>query len=224
MIRFEKVRSKWIESILLNGIKVLLFLDFKHRYVGPIHGSMLTPSMKKRLQEFQDSIYADLAPYLKSQQQLNIEAELKIDERSYHFWAENKAGEIVGGLRLIPAPFEFSALTPELKAAANKYADIFEISRYATKKNHHVVAQLILFFSGSWIIKETSQKGMLALSKERLKEHYKRYGVLDEDIEGPFTIDWRSEDARYYLVTADIRKIATSIIRRFLLKFKYETR
>lgn len=221
MKNIEKIKSKYIERTLLYGVKALIIADFKHKYFGPIEGKDLSNDIKNRITNFQNSVYGDKFSYLRSERQETIENELNLNQRSYHFWAENRKGEIVGGLRLIPAPYEFSALTPELTIASEGYDNIFEISRYLTKKKHHLVAQLILFHAGSWIIKETPAIGMVALSKEKLKEHYKMYGIKDEDIEGPFSIDWRLENEKYYLVTADIRKIATSIIQRFVLKFKY---
>ena len=221
MKKIEKITSRYIEHALLYGVKALIVADFKHKYFGPVDGKDLSNDLKERILKFQDSVYGGKYSYLRSERQNAIENDLSLDHRSFHFWAENRKGEIVGGLRLIPAPYEFSALTPELAMISEKYQNIFEISRYLTKRKHHLVAQLILFHAGSWIIRETPAIGMVALSKEKLKDHYKMYGIKDDDIEGPFSIDWRLENEKYYLVTADIRKIATAIIQRFVLKFKY---
>ena len=221
MNKLRKMKSRLIEQTLLFGVKTLIIADYRHKYFGPVCGKDLSHNLKNRIFKFQNSVYGDKFSYLRGERQIAIENDLSLDDRSFHFWAENSDGEIVGSLRLIPPPYEFSALTPDLAEVSKKYQNIFEISRYLTKEKHHRVAQLILFHAGSWIIRETPAIGMVALSKEKLKDHYKMYGIKDEEIEGPFSIDWRLENEKYYLVTADIRKIATAIIQRFVLKFKY---
>lgn len=201
-------------SVLL-GIKIMVKTDPFHTFHGPISGKTLDPETLKKISKFRDRTYSSLCPYLSSEKQKQIDKSLALDDRSTHFYALNRKKEIVGCLRLTPGPFEITGLTPELAEVAKNYTEYLEISRYIAANRAPFVAERLLFVAGSWIWTRTPYRGMIAFCRNKLKEHYRRYGITDEDIAGPFDVLWRQPHP-YFIVTADLEKIGRHIKRTFI--------
>lgn len=197
------------------SLLILVRSDRKFQYRGPVKGDEITPDLMSRILDLRRRIQAREAPHLQEPSQLEIEKRLRLDERSFHFYALDGEGELVGALRLTPEPFEFSALTPELATAANRYAGFFEISRYVVEKNA-TMAERLLLFAGVWILRKTTAPGVVALCPEKLKEYYRyKYGIVAEDISEAFMIPTRKFGA-YFIVKAEFSKFFRHIMERFV--------
>lgn len=209
------ISNKLVKLFVVSGIKVIAKTDPFHSFHGPFAGKDISPEIMKKILEFRDQTYTNLCPYLSSETQKIIDENLALDKRSTHFYAMNRKNEIVGCLRLTPGPFEISGLTSELGSVAQNYSEYLEISRYIAARNAPLVAERLLFFSGTWIWTRTKYRGMIAFCREKLKEHYRRYGITDSEIVGPFYVPWR-QPLPYYIVTADFEKIGGHIKKTFI--------
>jgi len=204
-----------LRQALSVSLLILVRSDRKFKYRGPVKGDEISPDLMSRIVDLRRRIQAKEAPYLQSPAQLEIEKSLRLDERSFHFYSLDEEGELVGALRLTPAPFELSALSPELATAAGRYAGFFEISRYVVEKNAKMAERLLLF-SGAWLLRKTTAPGVIALCPEKLKEYYRyKYGILTENISEAFPISTRKSGA-YFIVKAEFSKFFRHIMERIV--------
>lgn len=194
------------------GVSLLIHVrsDRQFKYLGPVKGNEISPELMERIRSLRNRIQGVEAPSPQN------------DERSTHFYALDKKGEIAGALRLTPEPFEISTLTPELAVAASRYAQFFEISRYAVERKHADMAERLLFFAGVWILRKSTAAGVIALCSEKLKEYYRHhYGIKEEDISESFLIPER-KSAPHFIVKVEFSKLFRQMMERFVLRKKAE--
>jgi len=166
----------------------------------------------KKIQEFRDSQYHLVAPYLKGEFQNSIESRLALDERSFHF-ASVRDDTVQGALRLTPAAFEMAELSDELKQASQHFSGYLEISRLLTTKTlrRQLVGEKLLLNAGYWACTTTEYKGFIAICRKMRRSSFERYGLVPFN-EQLFKIPFRG-DSEYYLLWANFDMILKAALR-----------
>lgn len=196
---------------LLKQVKAeelpLLNIDTEVEVFGPIPGLLLSDEVMEAIREFRFS-HCD-TPYLFNEFHQNLEQELKIDQRSYHLIAHTR-GEILGVMRVSPAPFEVSHLTPELHTKSQELSDYLEVSRMIlSEEGRRKSVGLILCFSIVNWGRQTSHKGLIALCRP---QNASRFGFLGfaPVTQEKFIIPHR-EDGVYRLLGSEWNKFMTRL-------------
>jgi predicted GNAT family N-acyltransferase len=163
------------------------------------------------IQAFRHQQYERISPYLLTPEQEEIEAQLQLDERSYHFVAVRDE-EIVGTVRVTQRPFEFSTLTPELSEMSDKFGpEYWEMGRLVidSSVNGAFSGEKLLFGAARWLCMKTDVHGFLLICKQKRKRYFEYYG-LEPIADKLFEIPQRNL-GRYYLMMGTFPRLIDSI-------------
>ncbi len=165
---FEKLTYKLTELWLKRISKV--------KVTGPL---LFGSNDYLRMMEFRSAQNQLRAPYLEEKHQAEIEARLKIDERSLHFILE-KDGEIAVCVRLTPLPFEFSALSPDFEKKVQGFDNYLEFGRLCTA--HHLerkgfYAGILVVKAAHYVFSNHLAKGFVGICKSNLVPYMKKLGL-----------------------------------------------
>ncbi len=174
-------------------------------------GSELSKEELDKLHEYRLECYRKDTPYLipTTQEEFNIERDF--DLNSYHIYAKNNQGEVIGSLRLLRRPFEMEKLnfSEEHKVGLDEY---LEISRLVCSVRQKGLGRRLLIRAGLWSIERTNYKGFTAVCKCHRLPMFKRFGLIPKT---SFKIHER-QDQTYHLIKADFSEITFVTFRAFV--------
>lgn len=135
------------------------------------------PAEVARVRQFRDAQYRARLSYLLSPEQLQLDWRLELDERSAHFHA-SREGQLVGSLRITPAPFEFQALASSLEAEAPRFQGYAEFSRLVVDPDARSpsVTPRLLIAACTWAMTE-GYVGIVGLCRRAARTVFERYGL-----------------------------------------------
>lgn len=183
-------------------------------------GSELAASELEALHAYRLSCYEKDSPYLIPQTEQELESEKTFDLNSFHIYAKDSKGNIIGSLRLLKRPFEMDKLSfsNEHKQDLNEY---LEISRLVCSVRQKGLGRRLLIRAGIWSIEKTKFKGFTAICKCHRLPMFKRFGLIPKT---SFKIQER-EDQIYHLIKADFSQITMVTFKAFVtLQFENFTK
>jgi hypothetical protein len=202
------------DRVLFSVVQNYLESHDKFTIVGPLtHSELYQYLLIQKVRNLRQREASINSPYLLDQAQVEIENELQIDERSYHFIIFNN-GDLAASVRLTPAPYEASRLTPG-QIEDNKYGNFLEFSRLITNsemKDRSTPAMLLLIKAGLWCLSETTHSGIFGLCKIKRVRFLSRFGLkpLAESLSIPNRGDG------YSLMSANREELLTFFSDQFL--------
>jgi len=210
----------------INQIHNSILYKIVHLYLkanalrAQVHGPLTSHEHSELLykaMEFRRANSISRAPYLYEDAQLEIEKELNIDERSFHF-VVIKDGEMMGYIRLTPMPFEISSLMPRSIISLANYHHYFEFSRFITANhvtNKRYFALLLLLKAGHWLFAKKNAGGILGICKPNRLHYFKYFNLFPQNNE-PVSITNRIGE--YHFILGSKQDILFAISKMFIKK------
>jgi hypothetical protein len=166
----------------------------KVRFVGPI--TVDSPEYEAVIQ-FRTDQNEKRAPHLEHANQREIEERLRIDERSSHF-AIAKSGVIVACVRITPAPFELSELSPVFAKRGSDFKDYLEFGRLCTDlrlERKALYASMLVVWAARASFADGKFQGVVAVCRTNRVSYMEKLG-LEAD---PYsvTVEPRQSDYRF---------------------------
>ncbi len=182
--------------------------------IGPLNGLNEQSSLLGDIVQFRQRMYSSKASYLLHPAQLAIETALQLDYRSIHFLALNsQSRQLVGTLRITPSPFEFSALSSELREIEQEFASYVEFSRFiVNQQDARPGLSLQLMAKGTLWALDSGSRGIVALCRRGPHRLFARFG-LSPYRDRKFCIPSRGAYS-YDLLSASFNDIQRKIIRQ----------
>ena len=180
-------------------------------------GSELPTNELEALHAYRLSCYEKDSPYLIPKAQEELESEKAFDLNSFHIYAKDSEGNIIGSLRLLKRPFEMEKLSfsEEHKQGLDEY---LEISRLVCSVRQKGLGRRLLIRAGIWSIVRTQYKGFTAICKCHRLPMFRRFGLIPKT---SFKIQER-EDQTYHLIRADFSEITMVTFKAFVT-IQFET-
>jgi len=143
---------------------------------GPLF-EKANPDQVERIKQFRETQYRERVSYLLTPEQLELEQRLALDERSAHFGAI-RGTQVVGCVRITPAPFEFQTLSSSLSEMSPQFQGYAEFSRLvvAPEERAAYVTTRLLVASCVWAMTE-GYSGILGLCRRASRTVFERYGL-----------------------------------------------
>ncbi len=201
--------------VLAEMAKVIHNDDGLHVH-GPLTIGVDGPRVIDEIQQFRQEEYTRTAKYLTEDFQESLEKRLKIDEKSFHFFARYQ-GKIIASLRITPPPFEMTELSTELKNAVLQHKNYLEIGRLLVKDGYQkaglgkkILFQAMLFSYFS------DYEGFIAICREHRRKEFERFGMKPYQRQ-KFILPSR-QSAHYYFLTGRFSDLVYKIATYYGLK------
>ena len=188
--------------------------DLMHSYKKVVHGKDLSNQEREDILNFRNDCYAKKQKYLVAENDIQTETEKNYDLHSYHSRVFDKENNLVAVVRLLPFPFELSALGVPADVRLSQYSNYLEISRLVTNKPGLGIGKRLLIFAGIWAIRDTIYDGFLAVCR---KKNLKLFSLFGLSRIANFGISHRP-GAEYSLIKADFRLITKCTLQFFTRK------
>jgi hypothetical protein len=152
------------------------------------------------------------APYLNEPNQLKIEEELQIDERSLHFALEYE-GQIIACVRATPRPFELSKLSYKLDKAGDLFQNYYEFSRLCTNTKvgrRALYASLLVIKAAAFIFSNRLAEGILGICRADRMAYMKHLGLQSDEL----VVHLEARNGNYQFIRASKEEL----LKFYLLK------
>ncbi len=166
----------------------------KVRFIGPITAD--SPEYGDVIR-FRTQQNEKRAPHLEHSNQREIEERLRIDERSSHF-AIAKAGMIVACVRITPAPFELSELSPVFAKRAEEFKDFLEFGRLCTDhglERKALYASMLVVWAARASFADGKFHGVVAVCRPNRVSYMEKLGLEADPLS--VSVESRKSDYRF---------------------------
>lgn len=164
-------------SIILKGLESRTRIKSQVEIRGPVSYNSKEFTLIKEFRTRQ--IAQSVASYLEDHEQLEIEKDLQIDERSLHFYLTNQE-QITACLRLTPRPFELSSVRAWTSDQEKVFDGYYEFSRLCTSASSPMqvrsIARLLLH-SAYYVLTKKNAKGFIGLCRPERKSFLQKMGL-----------------------------------------------
>ncbi len=213
LLAFSSTRFRSAIRILLQPVVAFIQNQNEYQFDAIRIGSQLSNATIRELEDFRRGIYEKKSPYLLTETHLSRIDEAEVDSRSYHVIAR-KSGEIVGCLRLTPAPFECQFAQESLAERLKKSRNYLEINRFVTTNRMPGLSRKLLFLAGTFLILETPFQGLIGICKTGNQNRFASFGL--EPLGEVFHIPYRNRD-EYVVMSAPNRRLVAHAFKYLIL-------
>ena len=142
-------------------------------------------------------------------------SEKSFDLNSFHARVFDKQGNLVGVTRMLPYPFEMSALELPENLRLSQFKNYLEVSRLVCSKRGSGIGRRLILSAGLWSIRETTFDGFLAVCRKGNLGLFNKFGL---SVVANFELMNRP-GSQYCLIKADFRLITKCTLGYFSRKF-----
>jgi hypothetical protein len=190
-------------------------LDKNHTFVAVIHGSAMTRNELDEIYSFRNNCYRAGHGYLVPDSSTAKISEKSFDLNSFHARVFDKQGNLVGVTRMLPYPFEMSALELPENLRLSQFKNYLEVSRLVCSKRGSGIGRRLILSAGLWSIRETTFDGFLAVCRKGNLGLFNKFGL---SVVANFELMNRP-GSQYCLIKADFRLITKCTLGYFSRKF-----
>ncbi len=178
----------------------------------------LSVEFLQEVSSFRSRHYEQSCPYLLSTSQAEIESKLLLDERSYHVIARSKlSGEIVGALRLTPAPFELSELFDISSLQEADYINKLEIGRLITNSSVRNVGKKMMMLAGIFSSENTTHNGFFGTCRAEKMTYFEKFGMKIVSQE----VSLRGRPNTYFIISSDFKTMRINVLKNFVSRLSH---
>lgn len=184
---------------------------------GPISGNQLSGEQKSELLLFRERALSPKSTHLLSPFQVELEERLKIDERSFHFFA-TKNGRMRAAIRLTPRPFEIEGLlenNPDVKLQICERAVEFNRLQVEMGPDSKGLGRALMLLSGCRAYYDLKLENFYAICRGKTVEKFFKFG-FELQSNGSFSIPSRP-GSDYALITGNATRVAESLLQNISL-------
>ncbi len=185
--------------------------DKKHHYAPVIHGSALTRDELEDVFSFRNNCYKNGHGYLIPDTDTAKISEKLFDLNSFHGRVFDQQGNLVAVTRMLPYPFEMSALELPPNLRLSQFKNYLEVSRLVCAKRGSGIGRRLILFIGLWSIRETTYDGFLAVCRRGNLGLFNHFGL---SVVANFELMTRP-GSQYSLIKADFRLITRCTLNYF---------
>lgn len=216
LIRFTLLQI--FELVILKPFYVVLELYIradKYQYSDLLRGQSLSEEKLDQIRAFRHNLYQEKQAYLIPKNEIEIEAEKKMDGRSYHAVVYDKHEKIVAVARFTPYPFEVTEILGEEKTLP--FSNYLEISRLICGPKKQGIGKRLLIKAGIFAIRSKKFDGFIAICRDENCTIFQKFGLKK-------IYDYLYEErgsVKYNFICADFLKVSTSTLMHFKTKLVY---